>query len=356
MFGVYAFDKQFSRHDAWRYTEQKEDLSLTDSDFYLKDWDIQEAQASFNLIGDNGELQPIELIEGQKDGSINAEKAYKQLFVPLEEGNLAVSHVFGDSYYPLSNEMFLTLIESSLKACSLPMDVQSVGSIHNRKRVFVSVSLPETEDIQSFGGRKWVYFLNFINSFDGSTPFMANTSNTCIDCSNSYNANLREGGALIKHTKNMESRIESLPRVINEALTVQKQFANDFLKLHNTTISSEHAEKLFYSFLSLGSAKLSTRSYNIADRLTELFKTGKGNKGETLADVFSALTDYYSHESAGGDCEQKQFVSSEFGNGADKKRNAMQFLMKCNDVKAERKRQLDRGAELVKAYLDAKSE
>jgi hypothetical protein len=39
----------------------------------------------------------------------------------------------------------------------------------------------------------------------------------------------------------------------------------------------------------------------------------KGNHGRTLADVASAATDFFTHESAGGEDTWKQIASSEFG-------------------------------------------
>jgi hypothetical protein len=48
----------------------------------------------------------------------------------------------------------------------------------------------------------------------------------------------------------------------------------------------------------------------------ELFQSGAGNRGENMADLLSGFTDYYSHESSGGEDRMKQVVSSEFSNGA----------------------------------------
>ena len=60
--------------------------------------------------------------------------------------------------------------------------------------------------------------------------------------------------------------------------------------------------------------------------MIELFKTGKGNKGENFADLFQGITDYYTHESAGGEDVQKQINSSEFGNAAAMKSFAYVLL------------------------------
>lgn len=352
---IQQFDKQFGLSQAWHgLTEVREDLALDNEDFYLSQWDVKEAHAHFfvddeeiKMISGSGERSSRAATdcEGEKG---EAENVCKKLYIPMEEGNLSVSGVYGDSYTPLSNEKFLSIIKASLDACGLPYTVESVGSVFNRRRTFVSIPLHGLEDFKT-GEREFKAYLNFQNSFDGSCAFLANTSNVCTVCNNTFSANLREGGALIKHTKNMLDRLENLPEVIAEAINVQKEFANDFLTLHSLEVREDHAKALCIAFLS--KAKLSTRGFNTSERLIELFNTGKGNAGKTYADLFSAFTDFYSHESAGGDDANKQFVSSEFGSGADKKREAMQFLMKCLDVKAEAKRQIDKGNDLLKEYL-----
>ena len=138
--------------------------------------------------------------------------------------------------------------------------------------------------------------------------------------------------------------------MIAQAVSSHADFGNDFLQLFSREVSQDHAKMIMYAFLS--TAKLSTRVYNaVNESIFPLFVSGKGNKGENLADVFSAFTDYYTHESAGGDDKMKQFVSSEFGNGATKKQEAMKFLIKCADVKAEFQRKVDLGRQLEKDYL-----
>jgi hypothetical protein len=73
--------------------------------------------------------------------------------------------------------------------------------------------------------------------------------------------------------------------------------------------------------------KLSTRAGNTVERLGELFVRGAGNRGETMLDCFSAVTDFYSHESSGGENRLKQLASSEFGAGANAKARAWQGLV-----------------------------
>jgi len=90
-----------------------------------------------------------------------------------------------------------------------------------------------------------------------------------------------------------------------------------------------------------------------------LFQRGAGNNGETLLDAFSAVTDYYSHESSGGADQpgfrMKQTISSEFGSASRKKQdffNAL-FYSKAKDDPTFRRDSFDalvsRGNTVIKA-------
>lgn len=71
---------------------------------------------------------------------------------------------------------------------------------------------------------------------------------------------------------------------------------------------------------------LTARGFDKVNRLTELFKSGKGNNGRDMADVVSAVSDYYTHESVRGGDKAKQFASSEYESGAQLKRDFFSLM------------------------------
>ncbi len=120
-----------------------------------------------------------------------------------------------------------------------------------------------------------------------------------------------------------------------------RQFAKLLTDLANVPLVEKDATAFLIGFLYAHDQKMiddetpqteidrlevSTRRMNQVNRMVELYKTGKGNKGENFADLFQAITDYYTHESAGGDDIQKQINSSEFGNAAAMKSFAYVLL------------------------------
>jgi hypothetical protein len=151
----------------------------------------------------------------------------------------------------------------------------------------------------------------------------------------------KDGSALrigVKHTKNMADTLKNVPEIVAAFFVSAQRFAEQMDSLANIPCSAREARSFFAGFLTekdgdeteateSDKLELSARRLNQVSRLVELFATGKGNNGANLADVFSAITDYYSHESAGGtDDKTKQFASSEFGNGASVKAAAFAVL------------------------------
>lgn len=337
---------------AWHgLTEINKELTLTSPDLWLRRW----------------EVTPVKIVAMKDDGTVVTPEGQNWQALVTEQELVGPSPLFvstpfnRDTYTPLSNAEFIRIVSESLSAAGIPDTVESCGSVFSRRRVFLSIPVPGGEEFEA-GERRFRGFLNFVNSFDGSCEFGVIYSNICIVCNNTFSANLDVGGCFIPHTKNMAARLVGVPNIVSAAMAIQEKFRVDFLKLAGREVSIREARALFASFLSKDSAvSLSTRSFNQAERLVSLFVRGAGNKGENLADFFSAGTDLYTHESAGED-KAKQFQSSEFGSGAQSKRELLSF---CRDilVNAAFEKEFNRGETLLNAYhsgvkakLDAKAQ
>lgn len=342
-------DEQHGRKMGWHnLTRVNADLAISSEGFYLLQWDAEPVKVQIRRKGQfvslpGGAWETLLCDVPARDegtGDLIPEGGMVPLFLspPFDSR----------TYHVLTNKAFLKLIADSLNALGISDAVESCGSVFDRRRTFVSIELPEFGE-QTLGHRTFRNYLNFINSFDQSVPFLANTSNTCTVCNNTLVANLASGGCLVKHTKNMPDRLVKLPDVISEAIKWHKDFANDFLSLESVTISKQDALSLFVSFVAAGDS-LSTRAKNTAERLAQLFGCETvGNRGATLADVFSAITDFYSHESSGGSDKLKQFQSSEFGSGATTKRQAIAWLVPF--IRDGYSEEVETGRKLLSEYL-----
>lgn len=307
-------DKQQGIVQAWHgLTEIVQDLTVENN--WLNTWDV--VTRPMVILGADGKPieTPFKLMTASDDSSI-------QIGVP-----------FAESYSPITNKMFLeTLKESILGITGLKLE--SVGSVSERGKIFASFKI--SEDCRTIGNRTFESYLNFGSSHDKSTPFWFNTSNICTVCQNTLRLNLntkksKDGlHGRVRHTKNASLGLDNVSAIIEKAMGAQAEFNAIFKTLDETPSTEADAVKLFAGFIGEGEV-MATRSSNTVDRLTELFKSGKGNRGETLADVFSAVTDYYSHESSGGEDRLKQFTSSEFGSAAEKKNDFLSSIINRDD-------------------------
>lgn len=303
---ITSIDKQQGTFQAWHgLTEIREDLTVRNN--WLASWDVT-ARPLF--IGD-GVATPYSLLTATDDSNI-------QIGVP-----------FTESYSVISNKMFLDVIEESLVGVD-GVKLVSIGSVCGRNRTFASFEIDAAK--HKVGDREFKQFWTVLNSFDKSSVFADVFSNVCTVCNNTFRMNLAESGKgdRVKHTKNAKRKLLDIPAKINAALGAANEFNKLFAQLEETPVKEDTAERIFAGFLG-GGEEMSTRTVNTVDRLVNLFKVGAGNRGETLGDVFSAVTDFYSHESSGGDDRMKQWVSSEFGAAADKKAEFLPLIANAGE-------------------------
>lgn len=268
------------------------------------------------------------------------------------------------SYTVLDNKTFLKIVQDSLDRIRGAV-VASVGSVCNRARIFVTLQIPQMETV--FGaGREFKPFLNFLSSHDKSCPFTLVASTVCTVCNNTFNMNLhdKDGKALrirVKHTSGMIERLADIPAILDAYFVTIQKFSEVMNSLGQIPVNARDARNFFAGLLTekddgedmteTEAAELSTRRANQISRLTELFAIGKGNNGKNLADVFSAVTDFYSHESAGGmENPDRQIASSEFGTGQAMK--AFAFAVLQDDKRIAQL--MAKGAAILAAY-DAKA-
>jgi hypothetical protein len=268
--------------------------------------------------------------------------------VATDNDSLVIGKPVDPSYHVLTNKSFLALVQGALDQIQGAI-VASVGSVCNRGRIWVTLQVPDIKSVFA-AEREFLPYLNFMSSHDKSCGFTVVLSTICTVCNNTFNMNLvgEDGKAFrvyVKHTSGMADRLQDVPGLIAAYFTTIQKFTETMAKLALIPVSELDAKAFFAAFTTekaddsdktkAEQSELSTRRRNQIDRLTELFVSGKGNKGQNLADLFSAVTDYYSHENSGQEKtdanedearKQRQIASSEFGTGAAMKSYAWSIL------------------------------
>jgi Domain of unknown function (DUF932) len=243
------------------------------------------------------------------------------------DDNQPVGNPIRGSYHFLTNRAFWDIAVDGLAKAGVKASVVSVLTMLDRSRRAISF---EIEDATGFsvGKRKFAQYFNVSDSVNGTTRLYVGNSITCIVCANTDRAFINEienGDSAVafslKHTASLHSNVELIKLGIGANLAIVAQYQKALRAAHGYGISNQDALALFAAFLagSKATETLSTRAMNTVAELGSLFTTGKGNAGETLLDAYSAITDFYTHSSAGSKNPVKQFISSEIGDGANKK-------------------------------------
>jgi hypothetical protein len=232
-----------------------------------------------------------------------------------------------ESYSALTNARFWEIVQNAVGGSGAV--IESAGSIYDRCRRFVTVKLGTDVDDFKVGERVFKNRFSLLDSIDGSTNFYGINSSTCVVCANTFAVVMGDTSGefrfKLRHSKNLLPRIENMEKAIDCFVGVTAQFQKALVIANEIPVSVPDARSLFAGWAGQESNALSTRTNNTVNRLTDLFQTGAGNRGQTLLDAFSAVTDFYSHESSGGadqpNFRMKQNLSSEFGSGSRKKQD-----------------------------------
>lgn len=293
-------DRQIGLKQAWHGLTDVVDYIDVKSN-YLTDWDVNRKPLTY--VNESGE---------EVDTGFG--------ILVSSDDDKVVGRPMSKSYRPITNEKFMDLVSDAISR--LPKArIESMGSVCDRGRVFVTVRLDEHSKYK-IGDREFNDFLNFGNSHDQSSKLWVNNTNICTVCDNTFSFNLhsKEGEiGNVVHRGDVELKIANISNLVDKYLGTQESFRKKFEKLITKKIDTDKARHLFTGFLNRNNPRegVSTRCMNTVAELDNLFKRGRGNRGESFADAFSAVTDYYTHNSTRGNGANKrnQYVSSEFGLG-----------------------------------------
>jgi hypothetical protein len=233
---------------------------------------------------------------------------------------------------------FLEKLISGIEKTGIQCAVETAGTLKDRSKQFVSVRLVGLDQLQA-GGRKIESFLSLLTAIDKSLSFTLVNSTLTVCCANTFEAAKNQTGAplyaKVKMTRNADFKIDEVPLIVESFVSGNNELLAQLNQWHSIGVTNIQAETIFAAWLGTEGQPMSTRLAGIVNRLRELHATGKGNKGETALDAFEAVTEYYTHESAGEtDNVLKQFESSEIGAGAQAKAEFFDYLVKTFETTA----------------------
>jgi hypothetical protein len=232
----------------------------------------------------------------------------------------------GDGYTLIDNGQIWDMTEKALAGTD--HKIVSCGTVANRSKGFISVKLA---DNFVAAGRETESVLNIMWGHGGKCAVIARTGVTVIVCANTLAMALSRAGDFnfsIRHTGNALPKLDGMEKAVDAHIGVTAEFQAAMKQFSGQSCNLVDANRIFAGFIVRDDAatEVSTRAGNQIQELVSLFVGGKGNNGDDHSDILNAATDYYTHQSSGGDNLRKQLESSEFGMGAKRKTEMFKLL------------------------------
>lgn len=239
------------------------------------------------------------------------------------------------TYNVVDNEKLMRLIDKIQAGAAkegVEIIIKTAGTLAEGARQFVSFEIVGMSELQ-VGHRKINSFLSLLKGLDKQVSFTFANSTITVCCANTFQMVQDDTGAplygTVKLTKYSDLKIDEVPLIIRSFVSGNEALLAKLKQWESIGITETQSDQLFAAWLGDVGQPMSTRMSGIVARLKKLHVIGKGNKGETALDAFNAVTEYYTHESAGETTNPtKQLESSEIGDGAEKKAQFFSFLVK----------------------------
>lgn len=251
------------------------------------------------------------------------------------EHQFAPLHMPKNSYQVIDNRAVWDALKESTK--DLGVKVVTAGTLEGCKKFFMSVDIGGSEF--SVNGDKFLSYLNFVTSHDGTLAMQAYDSAVRIVCLNTLRWSLEAAGKVgfkCYHSKNASATMVKLPELLSAVLIGRKDFIEYADFLDQSPLEQPDMLNITLNYLTTGADvdKISTRTLNSAEGIVNLAKNGMGNKGKTRYDLLNGFTEYYTHGDGVGkrsSLATKQY-KAQFGSAADHKTDFAMLLRQDNDT------------------------
>jgi phage/plasmid-like protein (TIGR03299 family) len=232
----------------------------------------------------------------------------KSKAIVREDTNTVLS-VHGDGYFPYQNHQMVELLYKVSQQVGLP--IHKGGYFGNGEKVYLQL---KSNDLR-LGNDRVEGFITGVNSFDGTTSLAFGPSNITISCQNTFFAAFRNLNAKVRHTKNMEMRIDDICRGLEGVLEEEKIMFEDIKKLSETKMTKKQEDwvtrTLFNIMKDVDMNDEKSVSTVTRNRLSRFYIDLNGElkeKGDNLWGLFSGVTKYTTHSLSKGDnSENKMF-------------------------------------------------
>ena len=227
----------------------------------------------------------------------------------VREDDSTILGIHSNGYLPYQNDQMMELLFKVSQQTGL--DVHRGGLFGGGRKVFVQL---KSNDL-TLGTDRIEGYVTGINSFDGSTSLSFGPSSKTISCQNTFFGVYKDLDSKVRHTKNMELKIDDICRQIEGVVQEETNVFGSIVKMSETRFDDIIKDRVIKSLFNIDRNvdikdvdSLSTVTQNKLSRFYVDLNGEIQGKGDNLWGLFSGVTKYTTHSIGKGDnSENKMF-------------------------------------------------
>ena len=227
----------------------------------------------------------------------------------VREDDSTILGIHSNGYVPYQNDQMMELLFKVSQQTGL--DVHKGGLFGGGRKVFVQL---KSNDL-TLGTDRIEGYVTGINSFDGSTSLSFGPSSKTISCQNTFFGVYKDLDSKVRHTKNMELKIDDICRQIEGVVQEETNVFGSIVKMSETRFDDVIKDRVIKSLFNIDRNvdikdvdSLSTVTQNKLSRFYVDLNGEIQGKGDNIWGLFSGVTKYTTHSMGKGDnSENKMF-------------------------------------------------
>ena len=227
----------------------------------------------------------------------------------VREDDSTILGIHSNGYLPYQNDQMMELLFKVSQQTGL--DVHKGGSFGGGRKVYVQL---KSNDL-TLGTDRIEGYVTGINSFDGSTSLSFGPSSKTISCQNTFFGVYKDLDSKVRHTKNMELKIDDICRQIEGVVQEETNVFGSIVKMSETRFDDVIKDRVIKSLFNIDRNvdikdvdSLSTVTQNKLSRFYIDLNGELKEKGDNIWGLFSGVTKYTTHSMGKGDnSENKMF-------------------------------------------------
>jgi phage/plasmid-like protein (TIGR03299 family) len=227
----------------------------------------------------------------------------------VREDDSTILGIHSNNYVPYQNDQMMELLFKVSQQTGL--DVHRGGLFGGGRKVFVQL---KSNDL-TLGTDRIEGYVTGINSFDGSTSLSFGPTSKTISCQNTFFGVYKDLDSKVRHTKNMELKIDDICRQIEGVVQEETNVFGSIVRMSETRFDDVIKDRVIKSLFNIEKNvdikdvdSLSTVTQNKLSRFYIDLNGEIQGKGDNIWGLFSGVTKYTTHSMGKGDnSENKMF-------------------------------------------------